>query len=264
MADKKAFITGGSRGIGRGTALVLAEGGYDIAVTFDQSPADTETLKKAVEAYGSRFFCCRAELDRPGAHEEAAAKAIETLGGIDLLVCGPSLPVRQSALEADADTLDYYYRLNYKSYLLCAKVAANHMIERKTGGSIVFITTTEGLRAYKDDLIYGSFAAAVHRSAESMAMQFAPYGIRVNCIAPGITDTKENSPEKESPLPFKHRIPLGRLAVPADIGRLVEFLSSEKADYITGMTIKVDGGLILPGMPESDLPQAGYGWEAER
>lgn len=264
MADKKAFITGGGRGIGRGVALVLAEGGYDVAVTLDQNPADTETLKKAVEASGSRFFCYRAELNGPGIPAEVTAKAVEALGGIDLLVCAASLPVRQSALEADADTLDYYYRLNYKSYLLCAKAAALHMIGEKTGGSIVFVTTTEGLRAYGDDLIYGSFAAALHRSAESMAMQFAPYGIRINCIAPGITDTKGDSSEKESPAPYKHRIPLGRLAVPADTGRLVEFLASEKADYITGMTIKVDGGLILPGMPESNLPQAGYGWDPER
>lgn len=264
MTGKKALITGGVRGIGRGVALTLAEGGYDIAVTFDENPAGAETLRKDVEARGNRFFCFQAGLDGAGIPEAVTAKAIEALGGIDLLVCSASAPVRRPLLETDADTLDYYYRLNYKSYLLCAKTAAAHMIGGRTGGSIVFITTAEGLRAYKDDLIYGSLAAALHRSAESIAMQLAPHGIRLNCIAPGITDTKGDPPKKESPSPYKHRIPLGRLAVPSDIGHMVEFLASEKADYITGATIKVDGGLLLPGMPESNLPQAGYGWDPDR
>lgn len=263
MAGKKAFITGGSIGTGRGIAQVLTECGYDIAVTYDANPADAESLKIEIEAAGRRFYSYQASLDKPEVPEAVTAKALEDLGGIDLLVCCAAQPVSKSVLDTDIETLDYYYRLNFRSYLLCAKVAAARMIDDKTRGSIIFVTTTEGLRAYKEDLIYGSFAAALHRSTESMAMQLAPHGIRLNCIAPGITDTKGDRPEKETPSPYKYKIPAGRRAVPSDIGYAVEFLASEKADYITGTTIKIDGGLILPGMPESNSPESGYGWNKD-
>jgi NAD(P)-dependent dehydrogenase (short-subunit alcohol dehydrogenase family) len=99
--------------------------------------------------------------------------------------------------------------------------------------------------------------AALTRAAETMALEFAPLGIRVNCVAPGAIAREANT-ERGNKLGMK--IPLGRMGTPADIGNAVAWLCSDEASYITGITLRVDGGLILPGMPEDISPEAGYGW----
>jgi glucose 1-dehydrogenase len=127
----------------------------------------------------------------------------------------------------------------------------------KEAGSIIHITSTRAHRAYPYDSIYGSMKAALTRASETMALEFAPYGIRVNCVAPGAI-ARETNTEHGNKLGKK--IPLGRMGTPADIGNAVAWLCSDEASYITGTTLRVDGGLIIPGMPEDVSPQAGYGW----
>jgi glucose 1-dehydrogenase len=125
------------------------------------------------------------------------------------------------------------------------------------GGSIVHITSTRAHSAHPYDSIYGSMKAAMTRAAETMALEFASSGIRVNCVAPGAIAREPNT-ERGNKLGKK--IPLGRMGTPVDIGNAVAWLCSDEASYITGITLRVDGGLILPGMPEDVSPQAGYGW----
>ncbi len=265
MAKKKALITGGSRGIGRGIALVLAEAGYDIAITYKSSLDEARSLKDSVEKLGQACFYYQASLEEKQVAEEVTQQAITDLGGIDLLVCNAGITRYNSLLTVSGDDLDLLYNLNYRSYILAAKVAANFMVEQQVKGNIIFIASTRGIRAYAEDCIYGSLKAALIRATQSIALEMSHYGIRVNCLAPGATATRGNFTMAElSKGNFAKKIPLGRLGTPREVGHLVEYLASDKAAYITGDTIKIDGGLILPGMPEDSSPEAGYGWSKMR
>jgi len=138
------------------------------------------------------------------------------------------------------------------------RAATRHMKDEKIQGNIINIASTRGKRAYPDDAVYGGTKAALIRATESVALECAPYGIRVNCIAPGATRVRDGNDLFYEKL--GNKIPLKRMGTPADIGQVVVWLVSDQASYITGETIKIDGGLILPGMPEDVSPEAGYGW----
>ena len=252
LAIKKAFVTGGSRGIGRGVVRMLSDEGYDIAFTYNSQPEESETLKQEVEAKGRRCFFYQASLQNPGVAEDVTARAAADLGGIDLLVCNAGRTRFNDLLTLDGELMDFLYNLNYRSYMMCAKTAANDMAARGAVGNIIFIASTRGFRAYPEDAVYGGFKAALIRSVESMALDMAPHGIRVNCVAPGATAVRGSFSEEDLTRGYAKRIPLGRKGVPDEVGRLVRFIASDEAAYMTGNTVKLDGGLILPGMPERD------------
>ena len=134
------------------------------------------------------------------------------------------------------------------------------MVEKNIEGSIINIASTRGFRSYPEDAVYGGLKAALIRSTESMALDLSRYGIRVNCIAPGATRVRGSFEHEDLEVGIGPKVPMGRLGSPADVGNAISFLISEKATYITGVTLKIDGGLILPGMPEDMSPDAGYGW----
>jgi NAD(P)-dependent dehydrogenase (short-subunit alcohol dehydrogenase family) len=249
--NKNAFVTGGSRGIGAGIVQVLSESGYDIAFTYNEKNDSAEVLKNEVEALGRRCFYYQASLEDPEVPLNVTAQAAEDLGGIDLLVCNAGRTRHNDLLNLDPALIEFVYGLNYRSYLLCSKAAVNDMVRRGVPGNIIFITSTRGIRAYPEDALYGGFKAALNRSAESMALDLAKYRIRVNCVAPGATAVRGNyTAEELSAGSFAPRIPLGRLGTPREVGYLVRYIASDEAAYMTGNIVKLDGGLILPGMPE--------------
>ena len=147
------------------------------------------------------------------------------------------------------------------------QAAATQMVRAKISGSIINITSTRAERAYPCDAVYGGVKAALNRASQSAALDLAPYGIRVNCVAPGaIAVRSKEYLQKLSIIPVDFwdelgtRIPLGRSGTPEDIANAVAFLASDQASYITGEILRVDGGLILPGMPE----QRGHSWGATK
>jgi NAD(P)-dependent dehydrogenase (short-subunit alcohol dehydrogenase family) len=157
-------------------------------------------------------------------------------------------------LNLDPALIEFLFGLNFRSYLLCSKVAANDMVARGVKGNIVFITSTRGIRAYPEDALYGGFKAALNRAAESIALNLAKYHIRVNCVAPGATAVRGDYSPEELAAGFGTHVPLGRRGTPREVGYLVRYIASDEADYMTGDIIKLDGGLILPGMPERGDP----------
>ncbi|GHV02940.1 3-oxoacyl-[acyl-carrier-protein] reductase [Spirochaetia bacterium] len=249
--SKNAFVTGGSRGIGAGIVQVLSESGYDIAFTYHEKKDEAEILQKEVQAKGRRCFFYQATLQEPDVPTAVTNQAIKDLGGIDLLVCNAGLTRHNDLINLDPALIEFVFGLNFRSYILCSKAAANDMVARKVPGNIIFITSTRGIRAYPEDALYGGFKAALNRAAESIALDVAKYHIRVNCVAPGATAVRGSyTPEELSAGTFAPRIPLGRRGTPREVGYLVRYIASDEADYMTGNTIKLDGGLILPGMPE--------------
>ena len=222
-----------------------------MAITYYKEIEEAKSLCKEIFDLGSKCYYFQASLHESGVAENITKQAIDTLGGLDLLVCNAGMTRFKSILDIEDTFIDSIYNLNYRSYLMCTKVAANYMVDNQIAGNIVFISSTRGSRAYHNDCVYGSLKSALNRAVESIAIELAEYGIRVNSVAPGATAIRGSYDDETLSNKFVSRvIPLKRQGKPADIAALVRFLSSDDASYITGDTIKVDGGLILPGPDE--------------
>ena len=265
MSDgQKALVTGASSGIGQGTAIVLAEHGYDVAITYSRNEAGAHETRRQVETLGRRCLIYQASLEEEGVAERMVRAARDGLGGLTLLVNNAGRDTRNSVLTATREDMRYILETNFYAYCLAAGEAARGMVRDGTRGSIIFVTSTRGESAHPDDFLYGGIKAAINRAAASMALDLSPYGIRVNCVAPGATRVRESRvPEgfvAGSPLggrpyyPVDPYIPAGRLGTPRENGELIAFLAGDRCPYITGTVIRVDGGLVLPGLAEGFAP----------
>lgn len=263
MERKKAIVTGASRGIGKGIALALAREGYDVAISYATKAAEAEALAAhLMDAYGARCYPFQASLERAGEATRFFAHASESLGGLDLLVNNAGVTIFESLLDLHEETLDTLINLDFRTCLVLMSHAARLMVNNRTAGSIVNITSTRAQQTYRLDAVYGGVKAAIERATRSAALELAAYGIRANIIAPGsvcVRSQKEISEISPDEFLARHpdfwetlgkKVPLGRAGTPADIAEAVVYLASDKAAYITGATLCIDGGLTLPGMPE--------------
>lgn len=270
MERKKAIVTGASRGIGKGIALALAREGYDVAISYATKAAEAEALSAHLrDAFGVQCYSFQASLDQAGEARRFFKLATETLGGLDLLVNNAGVTIFESLLELREETLDVLINLDFRACLMLMSQAAHLMIANRTAGSIINITSTRARQTYRQDAVYGGVKAAIERATRSAALELAAYGIRVNIIAPGaicVRSQKEISEISPDEFLAQHpdfwealgkKVPLGRAGTPADIAEAVVYLASDKASYITGTTLCIDGGLTLPGMPEYDEDYGG-------
>lgn len=249
---KTAFITGASRGIGRGIAQRLAKEGYDIAFTYLEEEDEAISLKEEILELNQKCFYYQARLEEKETPKRITKQAIDDLGHLDVLVCNAGKTKFTSITTLKTDTIDFLYQLNFRSYLLCTKIAVNHMIEHKIKGRVIYISSTRGIRAYRNDVVYGSLKAALNRSVQSLAIELADHNITVNSIAPGATAVRNDySNETLRKGHLSKLVPLKRRGKPDDMAGLVNYLISDEAEYITGETIRVDGGLILYGPDET-------------
>lgn len=257
--SKKAIVTGASRGIGKGIAMCLAAEGYDLAISYASKKEEAEKVAEQIrETYHTRCLIYQAALQEKGAGKALFDRAVADLGGLDLLVNNAGLTIFESLQEIKEETLDLLINLDFKNYILMMREAANYMIASGTKGNIINITSSRGEQSYPEDGLYGGLKAGLNRAICSFALDVSQYGIRINNVAPGAIRirTREELIEGGNVAmadfwdELGKRIALGRSGLPEDIGHAVAFLASDKASYITGTTLRVDGGLILPGMPE--------------
>ena len=288
MDRKKAIVTGGAIGMGRGIALVLAEEGYDIAFSYYREKEETLAATTAMlKERGAQAWHFQADLSKPGGPKELFDKAVDSLGGLDLLVNNAGVNMPLPLQEITEDNFNYLVSLDLRAYVMLMHYAARYMIDHGVQGSLINVSSSRGERAYANAGIYCGIKSCLNRMAEAFALDMAPYRIRVNNVAPGATRVRTdeellamthgsatdyfwNKEFLDKPELIKDRdfwdllgprIPLGRVGTPEDIGRAIAFLASDKASYITGITLRVDGGLILPGMPEDSSMGASYkGW----
>ena len=277
---KKALITGGERGIGRGIAIALAKEGYDIAYSYYPKEQNAEeavrVTTEAIRKEGREAYVFEADLSVKDGAKKLFDQAIEALGGLDLLVNNAGVNKPRPIYEFDDENFDYLINLDFRSYIMMMSYATKYMKDNGIRGCIVNITSSRGERAYPNCGLYCGMKAGLNRAVETFALDTAPYGIRINNVAPGATRIRS----KEEIAAMTHgaetdyfwddeflkgadavkedfwdklgkRIPLRRTGLPEDVANAVVFLSSEKSSYITGVCLRVDGGLILPGMPEN-------------
>ncbi|WP_020617943.1 SDR family NAD(P)-dependent oxidoreductase [Paenibacillus daejeonensis] len=257
--SRVALVTGAGQGIGRGIASVLAQKGYRLALTYHSSSEGIESFAQDMRhTFGAQPFVVKCDLTKPEDAKRVVSETLEACERIDLVVNNAGGGNNKPLMEMSAEDINAIVQLDYVGPMLVAKHAAAAMIEQEIPGSIHFITSSRGERAYPGDSIYGGMKAGLIRSCGSLALEWAPHGIRVNCVAPGATVHNLDQDAYEEPLGRK--IPMGRMGTPADIGEAIAWLASPQASYITGVNLRIDGGLILPGMPEDTSEEAGYGW----
>lgn len=256
--SKKAIVTGASRGIGKGIAMCLAAEGYDLAISYASKKEEAEKVVEQIsETYHTRMLCLTGALQEKGAGKALFDRAV-AVSAIGLLVNNAGLTIFESLQDIQEETLDLLINLDFKNYILMMREAANYMIASGTKGNIINITSSRGEQSYPEDGLYGGLKAGLNRAICSFALDVSQYGIRINNVAPGAIRirTREELIEGGNVAmadfwdELGNRIALGRSGLPEDIGHAVAFLASDKASYITGTTLRVDGGLILPGMPE--------------
>ncbi|KAJ8283923.1 hypothetical protein COCON_G00027730 [Conger conger] len=238
FAGKRAVVTGAGKGIGRATALALAQSGAEVtAITRTQ--ADLDSL--LIECAYIRAVCVDL------GDWEATEAALKDLGPVDLLVnnaaCAPLAPF----LEVTPDQFDKAFSVNVKGALHVAQIVARGMKSRGTGGSIVNISSQGSQRALKDHTVYCATKAALDMLTKVMALELGPYQIRVNAVNPTVVMTDmsiANWCDPEKVRTMKSRIPMGKFAEVEDVVNSVLFLLSEKSAMANGVTLPVDGGFL--------------------
>jgi 3-oxoacyl-[acyl-carrier protein] reductase len=250
LSGKVAIVTGGATGIGFATVKVLAERGARVAIAQLEGPRGREAAERLGPDAVTSF---EVDIRDRVAVNRCIDKVVERWGAIDILVNSASITGQQALarfVDATPDHLDLIIDTNLKGTVYCSQATARHMIESHRGGSIIHISSVGAYAAQENAAIYCATKAAQAMLTKAMAIELAPHGIRVNCVAPGDihTDTSANavSEAKESGASgqFMRFTPLGRRGCPEEVGRAVAFLASDDATFITGATLLVDGGFL--------------------
>jgi NAD(P)-dependent dehydrogenase (short-subunit alcohol dehydrogenase family) len=248
----RAIVTGGGSGIGRATALLLAERGFDVAITYNTNARGAEALAGEIEAASRRAFSARLDLTRPQDAEAVVDGLVDALGGVDVLVNGAGVNPRAKVLEETTEGWVQTLSANLVGPWACARTAARHMIDSGRPGRIVNVTSILAFVPLEGGGAYCAAKAGLEMLTKVLALELAPHGIAVNAVAPGHTMTPMNYDlEAVGDRPIERPvIPLGRSAGAEEIARAIAFLASGEASYATGASLLVDGGLMLASGPQ--------------
>lgn len=245
LEGKKALVTGASRGIGRAIALALAAEGADVAVNYAGSEAAAKEVAAQIEAMGRRALVLKADVADSAASTAMVDAAVKEFGRIDILVNNAGITRDTLLMRMKEEDWDAVLTTNLKGVYNCTKAAVKYMMKQKSG-RIVSISSVVGLTGNAGQANYAAAKAGVIGFTKAVAKEVAARGITVNAIAPGFIKTDMTSvlPEKvvEGLL---NNIPLHTLGAPEDIAKAALFLVSEDANYITGQTLHVDGGMVM-------------------
>jgi len=242
MTQKVALVTGAARGIGAACALALGRAGYKVAVHYR---SDEAAARHIVEQIGDgQAVAFRFDLTQENACAELVKVVKAELGSLDVLVNNAGLAVDQILPLAKPSDFDLLLNTNLKPVFLLAKAASRIMIRQK-GGRIINITSVVGHTGNPGQSMYAATKAAVTAFTQSIAQEFGSIGILANCVAPGFIETDMTKDLKEEvKQAILSRVPLRRLGQAEEVAAAVEFLASDKASYITGTTIHVNGGMF--------------------
>lgn len=243
LDGKIALVTGASRGIGRACAIGLANAGATVLVNYVQSEARAHEVCEGIKSAGGKAFATGFDVADTKATETAIEALAKEHGKIDILIANAGIAIDGLLLRANDETFEKLFFTNVRGSIHCARVASKSMMKQRSG-RIIFMSSVIAELGNAGQTLYGATKAAVLGATKSIAREYASRGITVNAIAPGFIDTEMTStmtPEmKESLL---KSIPLGRTGSAEDIAAACVFLSSTEAGYITGQTLRVNGGL---------------------
>lgn len=243
LEGQAALITGSDRGIGKGIALEVAAAGCRVAINYVTTPDLANATVEEVRRLGVDAFAVHADVRSPASVAEMFERVVERFGRITLHVNNAGTQTWKPLLDVTEDEWDLVIDTNLKGCFLCTQAAARHM-KAHGGGSIVNIGSGCNKVAFPDLVAYTASKGGIEMFTKVAAVELGPHGIRVNCVAPGAVEVERTRLEDPDYAGTWGRItPLGRVAQPIDIARVVKFLATPEASFVTGQTIWVDGGM---------------------
>lgn len=252
LEGQVALITGGSRGMGEATALAFARAGADVAVTSRKLP-DLERVATEVRNLGRKALAVETHIGRIDQFQPLVDRVVAEFGKIDILVNNAGTNFFMPAIDMTEPGWDVVMNLDLKGLFFLSQAAARVMREHG-GGRIINVSSVSGYKVQVPTGHYSIAKAGVIMATKVMALEWAEYNIRVNCIAPGAIDTRLYNaifallPEDEAKAQKEtsaKRIPMGRIGQPKEIADAMIYLASEASSYVTGQTIAIDGGSLL-------------------
>lgn len=246
LGGKVALVTGAQQGIGRALALALAGDGADVGINYLDDRAAAERVAAEVRALGRRAVVIQADVARRGEVLAMVDAVVRELGTPDVLLNNAGVFPRMPFLEMADRDWDHVLDVNLKGSFLCAQAAAQAMVAARRPGAIVNLSSG-AIRGSPLGVHYSASKAGVIGLTRAMALALAPHRIRVNAIAPGLTDTAQprHGHSEEELSAMGREVPLGRMARPEEIARVAVFLASDEAGWVTGQTLHVNGGSYL-------------------
>lgn len=240
-----ALVTGASRGIGREIALELARQGANVAVNYVGNEAKARETVEEIEKMGRKAFAVKADVSSADEVSEMVKKTIAEFGRLDILVNNAGITKDNLLMRMKEEEWDAVIDTNLKGVFLCTKAVTRQMMKQRKG-RIINIASIVGVSGNAGQANYVAAKAGVIGLTKTTARELASRGITVNAVAPGFISTDMTDQlSEEIKAGMLKQIPLGRFGEPGDVAKMVAFLASDDADYITGQTIHIDGGMVM-------------------
>jgi 3-oxoacyl-[acyl-carrier protein] reductase len=245
LGGKVALVTGGSRGIGRATAQVLSAQGARVFITFVGNEAAARETVEAIQAAGGTAEAIRVDVADTAAAEAAVADVAKRAGRLDVLVANAGVSIDALLLRLKDEDFDRTLAVNLKGAVACSRAAIKVMMRAKTG-RIVLLSSVVGEMGNAGQTAYAASKAALLGVAKSLAREYASRGITVNAVTPGYVDTDMTSSlTGELREKMLTAVPLGRTGTAREIAAAIAYLASDEAAYVTGQTLRVNGGMYM-------------------
>lgn len=248
LTPRTALITGGSRGIGRAAADLLARAGARVAINYRSDEASANVAVQEIRAAGGEAMALAGDVSQPEQARQLVRDVVKAWERLDILVSNAGIWEEDVAGRGDLEVWDRTYAVNLRGAFLVTDAAVPHLIRH--GGAIVFVSSTAGQRGEARHSAYAASKGALISYTKSLADELGPRGVRVNCVAPGWVETDMTAETLSNPaqrLEIERDIPLGRIASPSDIAGPILFLVSDLARHIQGEVVNVNGGSVLAG-----------------
>jgi 3-oxoacyl-[acyl-carrier protein] reductase len=248
LVGKRAFVTGGARGIGAATALLLAECGADVAIGYRSRAVEAEDVVAGVKAFGRRAIAVSGDLGEPGVADTVVARAVKEFGGLDIVVHSAGIWPPEDVPVGEMSDARWHrtMRENVDAMFFVSRAAARVLGD---GGRIVHISSTAGQRGEAGHADYAASKGAMISFVKSQAVELARRGVTVNCVAPGWVDTEmaAGALAADGEGYIARAIPVGRVASARDVATVVASIASSGARHLVGEVINVNGGSVLCG-----------------
>jgi glucose 1-dehydrogenase len=248
LTGKRALVTGGNTGIGQAIALELAEAGADVAINYVAEPEAAQATIEKIKQHGQRSLALQADVSDPAAVQQMFDRIDRDWGGLDILVNNAGIDgQRAESWASDPAAWHKVLEVNLFGAYHCARLALKGMIARKSG-VVLNTSSVHEVIPWNGYSAYTASKAGLGMLVKTLAMEAAPYGVRVLALAPGAIKTPINQSVWSNPdtlADLQSKIPLGRMGEPKEIAQMAVLLVSDAASYLTGTTVYVDGGMTL-------------------
>lgn len=242
---KIVLITGGSRGIGKETAKVYAENGYDVAINYVSDRTDVEGIKKEFQDMGVKCLMIKADVSNEEDVNNMVEKVISEFGKIDVLVNNAGITKDTLLMRMSKEDFDKVIDINLKGTFLVTKAVSKYMMKKRCG-SIINLSSVVGVAGNSGQSNYSASKAGIIGFTKSIAKELASRNIRANAVAPGFIETDMTNVLKDDiKESIGNQIPLKRMGTAREVAEVIYFLGTEKSSYITGQVINIDGGMVM-------------------